>query len=327
MSKKEMEKELLKQYQCLEKDPLKTVGVLLSNEIEYYAANYKLIDPFNRSNLKPAAYELTVGDEYSIGGESHKLFDELGKNEIRISPFEVAVIKTGEKVNLPRFLIARWNIRVKWAYEGLLWVGGPQVDAGYVGHLFCPIYNLSNKEVTLKLGEPVAVIDFVKTTPFIKNKCEEYSRPPKRIVFGDYNPENLKSALYVEARRRIDDIEKKVNSIGTRLDTSIGIIFAAIAVLVATLSILVSFSKALEMAPPVWLYVSVSFSIVSLVVSVFTHAKTRIKKYSIPAVHLDERIGKIERRIKVITVAVILVAIVAVCALIIYLRINNLLPF
>jgi hypothetical protein len=97
--------------------------------------------------------------------------------------------------------------------------------------------------------------------------------------------------------------------------------------LVATLSILVSFSKALEIAPPVWLYLSVSFSIASLVVSVFTYAKTRIKKYSIPAVHLDERIGKIERRIKVITVAVILVAIVVVCTLIIYLQINNLLPF
>lgn len=68
MNKREEERKLLEGYPCLDKDPLHTVGVLLSNEIEYYAINHKLIDPFNLNNLKPAAYELTVGDEYSRGG-------------------------------------------------------------------------------------------------------------------------------------------------------------------------------------------------------------------------------------------------------------------
>jgi len=54
--------------------------VLLSDEIEYYVKQFKLIDPFNPKNLKPAAYELTVGDEYSIGGKIKKLLDEPGKN-------------------------------------------------------------------------------------------------------------------------------------------------------------------------------------------------------------------------------------------------------
>ena len=53
---------------------------------------------------------------------------------------------------MPRFLIGRWNIRVTVAYKGLLWVGGPQVDPGWVGHLFCPIYNLSDQEVNFKLS-------------------------------------------------------------------------------------------------------------------------------------------------------------------------------
>jgi deoxycytidine triphosphate deaminase len=158
MSRREKGKKLLEQLKCFEQDPLRTTGVLLSDEIEEYVKQFKLIDPFDPNNLKPAAYELTVGDEYSLGGKTGKLSDESGKNEVKIPPFEVIVIKTRERLNLPRFLIARWNIRVKWAYEGLLWVGGPQVDPGWVGHLCCPIYNLSDHEVTLRLGEPIAVM-------------------------------------------------------------------------------------------------------------------------------------------------------------------------
>lgn len=83
-----------------------------------------------------------------------------------IPSYQVAIVQIRETLNLPKFLIGRWNIRVKRAYEGLLWVGGAQVDPGFRGHLCCPIYNLSNKEVRLEFGDTLAMIDFVVTTPF-----------------------------------------------------------------------------------------------------------------------------------------------------------------
>src|SRR3972149_3072064 len=217
MNRKEQEKERLSKYPCPEKDTREkeTFGVLLSDEIEYYVREHKMIDPFNIENLKPASYELTVGYEYSIGGESKTLSDENGKNIIEIKPFEVVIIRTREVINLPRFIIARWNIRVRKAYEGLLWVGGPQVDPGWVGYLSCPLYNLSYRPVTLTLYDPIAVIDFVKTTPFNKGECVEYqlkkgeNKPerqlPSRILFEDYNPGKLKSALFTEAAQKIDE--------------------------------------------------------------------------------------------------------------------------
>lgn len=316
MNKRERERELLEKYQCLEHDPLGTVGVLLSNEIEEYVRHFKLINPFDPNNLKPAAYELTVGDEYSIGGKTGKLSDELGKNEIRIPPFEVAIIKTTEKVNLPRFLIARWNIRVKWVYEGLLWVGAAQVDAGYVGHLFCPIYNLSDKEVTLRLGEQIAVIDFIKTTPFKKGSSKEYPRPPKRVIFDDYSPEKLRSALYTEASKRIADVVDKVKIFGTRLDTSIGIIFTAIAVLVAALSIFVSSGQGVYQTLPWWIYLSVGFSIIALVTSIFVYTRARPKGYNVPSDNVEERIRKVERNISILAIAIMAVIMVIIaCAL------------
>lgn len=276
MSRKEQEEELLKKYTSQEDDPLGTSGVLLSDEIEYYATNWKMIDPFNHRNLRAAAYELTIGDEYAIGGQTKKLYDEPGKNEIRIPPFEVAIIKTGERLNLPRFLIGRWNLRVGWAYEGLLWVGGPQVDPGWVGYLFCPLYNLSDKEVVLRIGEPIAVIDFIKTTPFKKGKSYEYPRPPRRVIVDDYKPEGLKSALYTEARRRIIEVENRLSAFGRRLDASIGIIFTVLAIIIAALSISIFWGRSLAPASG-WMYLSSGISIVALIIAICAFAKAKHK--------------------------------------------------
>jgi deoxycytidine triphosphate deaminase len=167
------ERERLDHLECPERDRRESapVGVLLSDEIERYVQDFKMIWPFNKNDqLKAAGYELSVGDEYVLGGERK----QLGKDgEIRIPPFNVVVIKTTETINLPRFLIARWNVRVRWAYEGLLWVGAAQVDPGWVGNLFCPLYNLSDKEVVLRSGDPIALMDFVTTTTFRRGESKQ----------------------------------------------------------------------------------------------------------------------------------------------------------
>ena len=104
-------------------------------------------------------------------------------------------------------MIARWNIRVRHAYAGLLWVGGPQVDPGYAGYLFCPIYNLSDKPVTLYKGEPLALMDFSRTLPFDPKKSEgdlvRYKFPPTRVLLEDFNIIDFQSALFTRAGRKI----------------------------------------------------------------------------------------------------------------------------
>ncbi len=228
------EADRLKAVRVLEKDPHPDkTGVLLSDEIEFYVRQSQLICPFAEDNLKPAAYELTVGDEAVVGGKPCRLSDCWPNHSLSIPAFEVAVIKTAETLNLPRFLIGRWNIRVAWAYKGLVWVGGPQVDPGYVGHLFCPIYNLSNKEVSIKRGQPIAVLDFVKTTEFDPNKGEEkwerYPRPPKRLVIEDFGIDDFRSGP-VETKDKLERIEKKV-------DSFIPFVFPILAILMAAIGL------------------------------------------------------------------------------------------
>src|SRR5439155_17036605 len=97
-------------------------AVLLSDEIEYYAnlANLPLIAPFDRDNLQPASYKLTLGSRARVGGEDFVVNEE---NPLRLPPHDVAVVTTFETLRIPRFLIARWNLRVRMVYEGLLWTG------------------------------------------------------------------------------------------------------------------------------------------------------------------------------------------------------------
>ena len=232
--KEKEERDRLRAFPALEKDdhPEKS-GVLLSDEISFYVEKGRLIEPFDKENLKPASYELTVGDEAMLGGEYYSLGDKGGDSELKIPPFEVAVIKTNETVNLPRFLIGRWNIRVKWAYKGLVWVGGPQVDPGYVGHLFCPLYNLSNKTVRIHKGQAIAVMDFVKTTRFMDSKDDEkyteYKRPPKRVVIENYDVAEFQSALFDQAR----DIGK----VNDKIDTFTTLVFLILAILMTAVTL------------------------------------------------------------------------------------------
>jgi len=109
--RREKEIEYLKSLPEIPFDQGRPTGVLLSDEIEYYATRYNMIVPFNPDKMTAARYELSVGELFSKGGKTGKLLDEPGQNEIVINPFAVAIIQKLARLNLPHFIIARWNSR------------------------------------------------------------------------------------------------------------------------------------------------------------------------------------------------------------------------
>ncbi len=273
MNTKQKEIELLKALgEALELDPQpKRLGVLLAEDIKYYSEEHKLISPFLPYRLKPAAYELSVGDECYIGGKYKKLTDD--DPTIKLEPFEVAVIKTAETLFMPRFMIARWNIRVKWAYKGLLWVGGPQVDPGYKGHLFCPLYNLSDKPVRIDKGEEIAVIDFVKTAhfdPAPKEKWRRYRSLPSRPTIKDFGVEDFRSALSTQAAEKIDEIEQTLNLQTNRFLTFVTITFLILAILVSAISITIFGGPGEIAEEPTWIQLPIWFAVLVIAFSGFS---------------------------------------------------------
>ena len=276
-------RELLSRFQQPSEDdphPSKS-GVLLSDEIQFYAEHHHLIHPFERENLKPAAYELTLGDEYFLNGEYRSLGLQRDNDTVKIPPFEVAVLKTAEILCLPRYIIGRWNIKVRHAYSGLLWVGGPQVDPGWVGHLFCPIYNLSDKPVTLHIGDQIAVIDFVKTTPFDKAKSQNellrYRYPPTRNIVQDFQIDDLRSALFTTAAQKLKEFEEAITTMTTRFTIFTQISFAVFALVISLLAIVSKVNADnLVLGTAVWGGMILMISIFAVLVVLFSNVPWRV---------------------------------------------------
>jgi deoxycytidine triphosphate deaminase len=243
-------------------------GVLLSDRIRHYCKTYELIAPFHEGQLRPASYVLSVGRNYSIGGQQGALSDGMPLN---IGPYQVAIIETLETINMPEYLIGRWNVQTKRAYQGLLWVGGAQVDPGFRGQLCCPIYNLSKEAVTLYFRDTLAVIDFVTTTPFQDGQCLRFPwADRKKLVFPEYG--HLESGIEAkvkEFKATIDTNRKEVRDelessakfsetsfrvVQTRIDTFLTLVFTVVAVLFAGLGIVATKTTDQQswLSSPIW---------------------------------------------------------------------------
>ena len=230
-------------------------GVLLGEQIRSLCDRYDLVSPFKEECLRPAGYDLTVGERYAIDGNQRNLgLDGV----LTIPPYQVAVIQTFETLNIPDFLIGRWNIRVKLAYEGLLWVGGAQVDPGFRGRLACPIYNLSKVPVPLEFGQRLAMIDFVATSYTPGTTLRPFQWWTKSLLFQQYNTslqsgvaqqvaeirkdlDSAKEQTQKETREQIETVNREVRmsnrDIQTRIDTFLTLIFTIVAVLFTGLGI------------------------------------------------------------------------------------------
>ena len=233
----------------LEEDPRREVrdawpgAVLLADEIEYYASSSdipsrsRLIEPFELGRLRPASYQLTLGRVVHVGGQHRVLRDS---EPLVLQPHQVAVVSTYETIRIPRFLIARWSLRVEKIYEGLLWTGGPQVDPGWVGQLPCPIYNLAEREVELRFRDPLFTIDFVRTTavtPKYRGLSLDrgYTKTwfePVRKTLSEHDSHRLHSAPF-EALRDLGELTRfREFAIG-----AITLMFVLLGIMVAALSV------------------------------------------------------------------------------------------
>ena len=218
----------------LEDDPFPDdCGVLLSDRIKWYVDIHRIIHPFAEESLEPAGYQMRVGKAYYHGGEKKALCEG---EFLEIAPHDVVIIETTEHICVPRFMIARWNIKVRLAYKGLLWVGAAQVDPGYVGYLACPIYNLSRRPVRLWRNDKLALIDFVKTTPYNKAHSKPFPSSPRGIDDVAVSGESvgIESALS-QYREQVDKVQNAVDEVRTQATyfttlviTLLGVLFAVL---------------------------------------------------------------------------------------------------
>lgn len=154
-----------KHEEYLWKDPfdLASCGpVLLSDQIRSLAEEMGLIEPFDATSLRPASYDLRVGDSYYVGDDRKELTAET--NKIEIPSNGLVYIRTKEKFNIPYYLVARYSLRVQQVYRGLLIDNGLHIDPGYCGPIWIPVHNFTMQPRILLRGDEFISVEFNRTT-------------------------------------------------------------------------------------------------------------------------------------------------------------------
>lgn len=224
-------------------------SVLRKQDIEYFYNERipPLVDPLDHNCLKESAsYELRLGSRYRLGESDNAEWLTDSKKDLIIPPHGIAVVSTYEWLNIPGCLIGRWNLKVRMVYRGLVWVGSLQVDPGYQGFLFCPIYNLSNQQQILIYKDPLFIIDFVLTTPTDKYglwglRGERYST----FDFDRLDEQKIRSAPEHGFRQMRDDIAKlksdDIAKLESRIERFQDTMLVVIGIIIAALTIIAAF--------------------------------------------------------------------------------------
>lgn len=147
-------------------------GMLSSDLIAFYNdAVGGMIAPWDPGLLKPAAYELTLGPNCVVNGKIRVLSDDDPWLEIPNN--SIVFVSMGQWVRLPHYIAARFDLAIEFIYQGILLGTGPQVDPGFQGVLSCPLHNISDASVHLRLGQPFAKMDFAKTSGLVRARDSE----------------------------------------------------------------------------------------------------------------------------------------------------------
>ncbi|MDI6916490.1 MAG: dCTP deaminase [Thermoplasmatales archaeon] len=132
--------------------------MLLSDKeiVEAIVRKQLSIEPFNRKNLTPNGYDLTV-DEIMIP----KTGEKINREKIKIPAMTHFLVSTLEYVKLMGVSGSLW-IRTSFARKGIIGSFG-KVDVGFEGNLTLSAFNAGN-EIELGIGDRFAQIVFERIT-------------------------------------------------------------------------------------------------------------------------------------------------------------------
>src|SRR6202022_1847248 len=108
-------------------------GMLTAEYIARYANECQMIEDFRPENLKTSSYRLTLGRWCQVDGKDITLSNS--EPFLSVPPNSLAFVSVGERLRLPHYIAARFNLMIDLVYKGLLLGTGPQVDPGFQGVL------------------------------------------------------------------------------------------------------------------------------------------------------------------------------------------------
>jgi deoxycytidine triphosphate deaminase len=150
----------------------------------------------------------------------------LNNRVLVIKPYTSVVISTLERLNLPNNVVGRFDLKIRWALQGLILQVGTQIAPGYTGRLFGLLHNLSNKDICIPMKIGILDVEFSYTYKSVTSQKydETYNtiegflknRPP---IVGTLEAflEDIKKEKQVMQSMRIESQELKTE-IATTLE-------------------------------------------------------------------------------------------------------------
>lgn len=147
-------------------------ALLNSADIYDYVRVTGMVWPFDpdpdKGKLKSASYEV------DFLGTLHLVNSDSGRYEIRtintgesytLPKNSISFLFTDTVFHLPRYMAARFNLRIKLVHAGLLLGTGPLIDPGFAGRLLIPLHNLTSEDFIIHGGEGLIWVEFTKLSP------------------------------------------------------------------------------------------------------------------------------------------------------------------
>jgi dCTP deaminase len=117
---------------------------------------------FRERNLHQASYDLSLGSEIYIVGESSPKRLKADEPYASLPPGQFAILISDEDVIIPNDILAFISIRSKFKFQGLVNISGFHVDPSFSGRLRFGVQNVGPSDVHLKFGEPTFTIFFAE---------------------------------------------------------------------------------------------------------------------------------------------------------------------
>jgi deoxycytidine triphosphate deaminase len=142
--------------------------VLSDTNIRARIASDQLLSNHDPANVRNCAYTLRAGKTFlPESGEEDLLSDAATprrQHVWRIGPSEVLVVRTRERVKMPRDLCATYAPLYRLSRQGVMLLNASLVEPGYDGPLSCFLVNFSSQEIAIAPDDAIAKITFLTLT-------------------------------------------------------------------------------------------------------------------------------------------------------------------
>ena len=182
------------EHPCYKQDPFPGIEAALLNsaDIARYVRAGCLIEEsdFDFERMKPASYEMRfLGELYDwrdVDGRLQKRCRKIAVDDlIELGKNSISYLWTKERLLLPEYIAARFNLRIREVHKGILLGTGPLIDPGFGGQILIPLHNLTDNDYKLRGGDGIIWVEFTKVSKndYWTSSGEENERPPDLVPF------------------------------------------------------------------------------------------------------------------------------------------------